>query len=237
MKTLNAFLPALLLAGACTEPIKSDEVATSEMVADLDVTCDGNASVATASFTYGSGLPVTYVQLGVSDTLTVTGGDLSKEMGEVVVQDLITYVASFDLIDADTLFSFSLERDLDGGAPDSSVTLPPPFEITAPATGSTFSRGNDDLVVTWTGDADADDALTLVADGDCVDSYEELLDADTGTATIPAGSLVSTTGHEAETCDVTVTIKRARLGTLDAGYGGGTIGSKQYRTVQVSGSP
>lgn len=237
MKMHTATLPALLLAGACTEPIKSDDVATSEMVADLDVTCDGNTSVATALFTYGSGLPVTYVQLGAADTLTATGGDLSKEMGELVVQDLISYVASFDLTEADTLFGFALERDLDGGALDSSVTLPPPFELTAPQEGSTFSRGNDDLVVSWTGDADPDDALTVVADGDCVDSYEDLLDADTGTLTIAAGTLISTTGDEAETCDLTVTIKRARLGSLDAAYGGGTIDSKQYRTVRVSTSP
>ncbi len=221
---------------ACTEPIKGDEVLTAEMVAGLDVTCDGGTSVATAAFTYGSGFPVTYVQLGETDILTAWGGDLSKEMGELVLDDLISYVASFELVDADTAFEFSLQREVDAGAPSSTVTLPPPFEISA-AEPSTFSRANDDLVLSWTGEGNVDDALTLVVDGDCIDSYQQLLTEDTGTVTIPAGTLVSTTGQEAESCEVTLWLKRQRSGLLDSAYAGGTITASQYRTTDVISDP
>lgn len=238
MGTRTHALPLVLLGAlGCTEPIKSDEVATSEMVAALDVTCDGNTSVATALFTYGSGFPVTYVQLTPEDTLTVSAAELSKEMGELVIDDLISYVASFDLIDADTAFTVSLERTLDGGAPASTVTLPPPFTLTSPTDELSFSRGTQDLLVSWEGEGNAEDALTLVIDGDCIESYEELLDADDGEATIPAGTLISVAGSETETCDVTVWLKRQRSGELDPGYAGGSITAKQYRTVEVASAP
>lgn len=221
---------------ACTEPVKGDDVLTSEMVATLDVTSDGGTSTATAAFTYGSGFPVTYVQLGVADTLTVTGGELEKSMGELVLDDLISYVASFDLIEVDTPFLFSLERELDAGALSSTATLPPPFEITS-AEPATFSRGAEDLTVTWTGEVNTADALTLVVDGDCIDSYEEALPQDLGTVTIPAGNLVSTTGQEAESCEITVWLKRQRNGELDAAFAGGTIAASQYRTTDVIADP
>lgn len=238
MTRLRSSIP-LLLAGlvGCTEPIKSSEVATSEMVAEMDVTCDGQTSVATALFTYGSGFPVTYVQLSYDDTLSAVAGGLSKEMSELVLDDLISYIASFELTEADTEFQITLERVLDEGAAGNTATLPPPFEITAPADAQSFSRGADDLTIAWEGAAADGDRTTLVIDGDCIDGYEELLSEDLGTVTIPAGDLVSSTGHETETCEVMVWVKRERSGELDPAFAGGTMSARQYRAVEILAEP
>lgn len=225
------------LAGvACTPPKSADEVATSEMVAYLDVTSDGATSVSTASFTYGSGVPVTYVQLGLDDTLTTTVGELTKEMGELVAGDLVSYVESFDVVEADAAFTVSLTRIVDAGAPASVATLPPPFEITGSEPDQTFSRGAEDITLSWTGET-AGDRMTLTADGDCIDDYELSIDEDTGAVTVPAGSLPSTTGKEAEACEVTFWLKRDRSGELDPAFAGGTFSAKQYRTLTVYAEP
>lgn len=240
MHKLKFITLALLGATACTEPIKGEDVATSEMVAYLDVTSDGLTTVAGASFTLGAGVPVTYVQLGVGDTLSATAvgadGELSKEMGELIAGDLVSYLASFDVVEEDGMFTISLERDLDGGALSSVATLPPPFEITGTEPTQTWSRGSEDLTITWTGDA-ADDPMTLSADGDCIDDYELLLDEDIGAVTVAAGALPSTTGKEDQACEVTFRLKRQRSGEVDPAFAGGTFSSKQYRLVTVYAEP
>ena len=236
--TFSAML--LLGAVACTPPVKGDEVSTADMVAYMDVTSDGATSVSTASFTLGSGVPVTYVQLSVEDTLSTTAldsaGELSKEMGELIAGDLVSYLASFDVVEADAQFTVSLERTLDGGALASVATLPPPFEITGSEPAQDFSRGSDAITITWTGET-AGDPMTLSADGDCIDDYELLLDEDTGSVTVPAGTLPSTTGAEAQACEVTFWLKRNRSGEVDPAFAGGTFGSKQYRTITVYAEP
>lgn len=224
------------LLTACTPPKSADEVATADMVAYLDVTCDGETSVATASFTYGSGVPVTYVQLGLEDTLTATAADLTKEMGELVAGDLVSYVASFDVVEAESAFTISLERTTDESAPSSVATLPPPFEITGSEPDQTFSRGGEDITLSWSGET-ADDRMTLTADGDCIDDYEQSIDPDTGSVVVTAGSLPSTTGKEAEACEVTFWLKRDRSGEVDPTFAGGTYSAKQYRTLTVYAEP
>ena len=227
---------ALTLTAACTPPKSGDEVATSDMVAYLDVTSDGTTSTVTASFTYGSGVPVTYVQLGLEDTLTATVADLSKEMGELVAGDLVSYVVSFDDTAADTMFTVDLERGADTSAPASVATLPPPFDISGSEPDQTWSRGGEDITLSWAGDT-AGDRMTLTADGDCIDDYEQSIDEDTGSVVVTAGSLPSTTGKEAEACEVTFWLKRDRSGELDPAYAGGTFSAKQYRTITVYAEP
>lgn len=228
-------LSVALLAAGCTEPIKAGDVYTSEIAANMDVVCDGQHSVATTLLTVGGSEPATYIALDVDDTLTTTVGEESLEMSELTIGGIITYIAAFDVTAVDSSFTIAFDHPLDGGALNNTVTLPPPFDLTVADSVTSFSRSAEDLALVWTGDS-AGDPMHLHAAGDCIEDYDQDM-TDEGTATIPAGALVPVEGLELETCDVTVTVVRVRLGTVDSAWYGGDIEGDQQRAVTISGTP
>ena len=74
--------------------------------------------------------------------------------------------------EVDTEFAIAFLREVDEGAPSSVVSLPAKFEITEPASDTTFSRETDDITIAW----DVTDGAPMRADitGDCfyVDDIE-----------------------------------------------------------------
>lgn len=231
----QAILALLPLLSACTEPVKSTDITTDQMVATLSASCNGEDTTVAAFLTVGEELPITYVELDPVDTLTATAGEVTEEMEKLQVEEIISYLAFFYYAESEGEVTVSLLRDIDEGAPASLTTLPPNFEIVAPVEGSTFARATEDLVLTWQGDV-ATDPLHLHVTGDCVETYDMDID-DIGTLTLTAGTLASAAGAEANTCDITIQLQRTRDGAVDPGFAGGTFAAYQTRTVTISAGP
>ena len=137
-----------------------------------------------------------------------------------------------------TVYTISLKRPIGASAPDSSVTLPLNFSITAPQSDLSFSRSMDDIVVSW--DEIDDTASTNVRVSlNCTDSFitgfNEILTVDTGTITIPADTF--TTPPDGN-CTLRIIIDRYQTGTIDPHYAPGSkITSHQKRYVDVASVP
>jgi hypothetical protein len=153
----------------------------------------------------------------------------------------VTYQASFSSLDTGgTAYTIALVRTTDVSAPMSTCTMPEKFTITAPASSGTFSRGNDDIVVTYSGSG-TQDPMTWSAGGDCVRGMVGgSVSNDSGAFTISKGALVPTnpSPQAPTTCVAHVTLTRQRIGQLDSHYGsGGHITAEQVRTVTFNSTP
>ncbi len=237
--------PLLLLAAfpfflGC-EAVNSQDVLTSGVYADLDVTASGTGlSVVQAVLRVGGKHSNAYLSLSGDDTLTATSDGETRTLYEVSLGEYREYATDFQTDAADTAFQISFERTVDAGAPDSQLTLPAPFEVTAPASGSSFSRGTEDLQVEWS-DSGTSDAMRWEATGDCIEYASGNIDGDNGVQTLEAGTLESAWtedgADEPGDCTVTLTLWRSRNGTLDAGFGeGGEAKAHQVRTVELTSS-
>lgn len=130
-------------------------------------------------------------------------------------------------IDENTRFEFDLQRPVHADAPNSYGTLPAPMDILVPEPGQEYSIENDELAVAWTYPGTIDDMWLRVA-ADCQQpDGEDYWYLDEGfTVEIPgdpgafAVDLSDRFFHEGE-CQryaATVTLYRARAGTLDPAY-------------------
>ena len=235
-RNLIAALSLSAALAACTEPVKSGEVYTDEIDATFTVMCDGELSTISATLILEGGYPLTYVELEGDDSLTATAGGQSKELNTVTIGDSIVYTAALPVTEADEPFVLALERSIDGGAPDTTVSLPAPFSISSPQEGASFSRSGEELVINWDLANDGD-TMTVTVEGDCIEDWSESLSEDPGSLTIGAGELVALDGQEAETCDLTVGVSRMREGELDPAYAGGLIHAMQVRAVTLTAAP
>lgn len=227
-------LPVLV---AC-ESVESTDVLTSGIWAGYTVTSTGSGSTLTeASLKVGGDTSNTFVNLEEDDTLTVTAGGETKTLVEKNLGDIYWYDANFDTEAADTEFVFAFTRTVDDGAPASTVTLPGPFDITAPTTAFIVKRGVDALVVEWTPSA-TNDSMIVNVNGDCIEPVEEALSSDPGTYTFAAERIVTKEDKESESCEGSVSITRRRTGTLDAAFEeGGRIVAEQNRSVSIRLDP
>lgn len=256
------FSVALLGLVACDEVpiINSDTLGTGQIYVDMHVTTVGDGyAVVEMQMRKGSSTG-TYINLAGNDELVAStkvidekpsGGlfDALKEVSENSKQlkegsktvstiwgDLNIggpwYVTSFGGVKASTTFYVSLERDFDGGAKNSSVTLPPKVKITAPSSTDNFSRSIDGIPVTWEVStpqyAMAVRANVACVNGD-VDEWETTFTDDPGTATIPANTFGSLSGD----CSVRILVERTKQGTLNSKFAGGQIRSHSQSSVIV----
>lgn len=241
MRKLVLPMGLLALSAIGCQPADSSDVATHGIYADISVTAgDAGGSDVYTSLRVGGPLSNTYLELTGGDQLiayTGSGFGISTSMNETNTLGLISYHANFPGQVADTPFKVSFLRDTEVSAPDTEMTLPAPFTITAPATNTTFSRASDPITVTWSGSGQPD-PMTYSIIGGCIQSqFNDTISSDSGTLTIPAGTiLASTTGGG--TCAVSIGILRARNGSLDPAYGeGGTARAYQNRNVTINSAP
>lgn len=192
-----------------------------------------------------------YSQLDVSSDLFSSVEALSKEHKsmdkvsqywvDVLGLDIIElpahwYKAEFtDAVNQNERVYVSLYRDDHTDAEDSYVDLPAPYNITAPvaSNGALYSRSTDDIVLQWdssgTNAAVVIDVIASCENGDSDDW--QLNVTDTGTATIPSGTLSSLAGL----CSYVIRMKKITLGVFDAKFGaGGIIRGAQIRSVSVN---
>ncbi|MBS2027018.1 MAG: hypothetical protein JST54_03855 [Deltaproteobacteria bacterium] len=232
---------AMFFFAACTD-VSSTNIRTGGMTARIRVTAVGNGTTnASATINVGSSL-TDFVELQSTDTLKATVGTSSQVMAESKVLGAISYLTSFTGQDAaGTQYTIALQRGAsDTSAPSSTCTLPQPFTITAPASsGTNFSRGTQDITVTYTGSGQPE-PLAWTATGDCIQAASASISADTGSFIITKGTLRaanSADGGSAESCQVTVSVTRDRAGTLDPAYGGGSTVCSQARTFTITSAP
>jgi hypothetical protein len=238
---MNRTLALVAVAGALAVQIGCDDVSSSDLLtsgmwADVSVVAegDGNSEV-TAILRAGGALSTTFVELGPDDHLVATLGEESQELGQVSLGNIHSYVTTFDADAEDVDYLVAFERLVDAGAPDTTVSLPAPFAIDAPAV-ETFARGADALTVTWT-PSGGSETMAISFDGECIAPYIGELSGDPGTYTLPAGTLQDISETPAN-CPVNVKVERIRSGDLDPAYGeGGTALGVQRRTIQVQSTP
>lgn len=225
------------LAG-CAEDVDSDDVATDAIYANIwvEASGDGNSRAYTALRVGGSSSN-TFLELTDYDALMTFVNDTSKGMAESESALGTTYSATFPYEAEDTPFRVAFLRTPppDGecagkSAPNSTVTLPRPFSITAPAPSTSVSRGAG-FTFTWNNSGESD-PLSYRVSGTCIQDYSESISSDSGSYTIPAGSIMVVGTDQTVSCAATLTLSRTRAGSLDPNYGeGGVISARQYRTL------
>jgi hypothetical protein len=228
-----------LAAAACVAPlvaceaVDSSSVLTDGMWAEMTAVSDGDNTTATATLKVGGPASNTFVELVGDDSLTVAiDGAEPTELDANNLGDWFWYDTTTDLVAAGTSFDFAFLRSVDEGAPSTTCSLPSPFEISAPAEDTEFSRANDAMTVTW--DGNTSDSMEVIVSSDCfVDLYIDV-EGDPGTVVVEAGSYDVYEDDEAENCPATVTVKRIAAGTVDTGFGeGGESYGVQVRSVDV----
>lgn len=238
MSRIGLFLLSSLLLAAC-EDVGSGDILTSGIYADLSVTATGDGtSIVSAKLKSGGPNSNTYVELEGNDVLTATANGETKTMEDEYLvdadQNFHRYVASFDTEAADTSFVVSFAREIDDGAPQSTITLPAPFEVDEPA--SSFQRSTA-ATIAWS-PSGTSDHMRLTASGTCIYSYSIDISGDPGTYTLEGGTLEAVDDDEQQSCKVTYTLDRWREGSVDPGFGeGGTALGHQLRSVVVETLP
>jgi len=238
--TLTSLLAFGAFGLAC-EQVDSADIKTSGVYANIVAEADGGGSTkVTTSLRVGGVLSNTFLELGPDESIVATSGTDEKTLSRKSLLGAISYVGTFTGDQADKDFKVAWNRG-DGfvSAPSTQLSLPAGFDLTAPVGGATFSRANDDLVVTWAPASTSDELLWEVITSTCArEMKSNTITGDPGTFTIAAGTLTSIQGHETETCDTTLLLIRRRLGELDPAYGeGGWVVGRQVRTVTFSSAP
>jgi len=239
MKSLTFASLATLGASlaACTT-VESDNILTSGMYADIAARASGDGTTRVSATLYlGNPINLDFIDLTGSDELDAIHDGQTKVMSETIILNVVSHAATFQADAEDDEFIVDFVRDVDPGAPDSVVTLPAPFEIDPTATSA--SRA-DDLTLTWS--PASPDPMRWSASGNCIDTASGSIDTDTGGMAMTAGTLVKRTPAQGEvvpdSCQVTVTVSRSRLGDLDPHYGeGGTIVGEQTRSFSFTSTP
>jgi hypothetical protein len=227
-------LAALALSACSTETISSSDIKTHGIYAAMDVTATSQAFVdVRVELKSGGDDSNVYVTLDNGDKLIGTGGTETKNL---LVHSQGVYKANFSQGAANTEYKIDFQRPDDTSAPNSTGTLPGPFEIDALPT-NTPSRASDDLEIKWTPEA-ASHEVRIEIDGDCIFSWEKRnITADPGAYTVPKGALQSTGGSNPTTCELHVRVIKIRSGSLDPAFGGGYVHLAQIRDAKFNSAP
>jgi hypothetical protein len=203
-----------LLAVACSKETTSSKniktagiAALTDVYADTDTTATVHVELKVAGSSSNA-----YVNLEGGDKLVASAGDQTKELE--MTDEAGKYEARFSGVGADTLFSLVLERPDDTTASDNSGTLPAPFTLDKPT--DDLSRKNDDLEVTWA-PSGSNDGMDFEFDGTCIFRHTES-PSDSGSVTLPKGTLDSTGADKPEACKITLDAQRSRSGTADSAF-------------------
>jgi hypothetical protein len=228
----SILLIAMASAGCGVE--SSSSLLTSGMSAEMTAqsTGDGTAQV-TAELYDGEPIQLIFVELGSGDTLIAHHGSESQTMDKLQLLTIVEYSASFDDVADGDSFSVELQRTVDAGAPSSTMTLPPSFDLDPVA--ETASRATD-LAVSWS--PTSSELMGWQVSGACLETTEGSFAGDTGAGTIPAGMIQLAQGETTTSCQATVAISRTLAGALDAHFGdGGGADGMQVRTATFTTTP
>lgn len=230
----------LILAGCST--VQSKDVRTSGITATYVVTLPETTEVADVSASYRVGT-LTFIELGDGESVTTSGGGKEVKLKHHKSVGVTDYDGQLDgVVAAGTEITFDLTRGkADGSAPKSTVKLPERVKLTAPQTGTTYSR-RAALPVRF--DSGPSDLPSLVSwAGDCIQAGSLQLEAGRTSVSIPPGSIHPVTGTPTPgrkpptTCDVTLSLTRRTAGTLDPAFKDGSITAQSESTRQITSAP
>ena len=234
----------LLTVLAACQTVGSAGVDTDNIYPTIEARSDGTTTDVSATFRQDSLTSLVFIELTEGDfaeaIMRAPGSttDEVKAMSHLTIAGLTSYYTSFTASAEGTKFTVNLDRAGSGktSAPDSFGTLPLAFSATLTG-GPDFQRGVDAITIDWAPSGEAE-PLTYSAMGDCIDNLSDVpITGDSGSVTITSGALVASSGAEANTCEVTVRIRRVRSGAIDAAYGGGVFRGVQYDEVVFNSTP
>lgn len=231
----------------CAE-VDSEFIRTAGFNVDATVTTEGDvASI--------------LVRLKVSDDFTaddivLTSGDqLSANLtGRNIELPRLNdaYRGSFNPAAGGDELTLSLSRPNDIDAPNSRVTLPLDFDISAPAFSTSFAAG-ESITVVWS-PGDRGSTMTLSYSAGCIliegsDSFHGGRVGrtfnnipDTGTHTVAVNAILNAFNDQDELvrgipCPLEITLRRERSGALDPAFQSGSIDASRTKTVLVTATP
>jgi hypothetical protein len=228
-----AVLPVALLALACTESVESTDVKTTGIYPEIEVVATGNGdSKVTVKLKVGGDDSNTFLDLTGDDTLEATADGETKTLD----QSGNSYSASFGVDAEGTEFTIAFLRGEDeDSAPESTVIMPAPFELTLGATEA--SRSDDALEYTWDPPADGGD-MEWQLDGECVRLGLDGSTPDDGANELAAGKIETSDSDKEESCTVELELTRAQGGDIDAAFTeGGSIVAKHVRSDSFTSTP
>lgn len=224
-----------LLASGCAKTESSD-LLTSGIYASLSAHSTGTGTTTVFATLYvGTPSNLNFVELTGSDQLVASYGGQRKVMNQTELLNIVSHSAEFPTDAEGATFSIALEREVDAGAPMSTVTLPAKFTLSP--VPSTYSRATA-MTLTWS-PSGGSGTMGWSATGPCIGNAQGVIAGDPGTVTIPAGTMVKRDGQDvADSCMVSITLTRSRTGALDSHYGkGGSVAGNQDRTASLMSTP
>lgn len=214
----------------------SDSILTSGIYASLGATALGDGQTYVHGTLYlGDPIHLDFVDLVGDDQLVATHDGQDKVMSESQLFGTVAYRAVYDGDETDSEYQIALLRSVDDGAPSSTCTLPPPFELLTEA-DIEVSRAAG-FTIEWD-QAGSDDRMTWELHGDCIRRTSDPIVGDTGSHVVAPGLVLPAGATSDESCEVTLELRRSRDGNLDSGYGeGGSIRGNQLRTITLTSVP
>ncbi|HEY4219966.1 MAG TPA: hypothetical protein VGO62_01460, partial [Myxococcota bacterium] len=226
MKARVLVVTGLLSAVVGCTSVDSADIKTHGIQPGMTVTSSAGATTSHVSVAFHVGDSIdTFVTLQDDESVTASVGTTPVKLAHSEILGFTSYDGDLPTNAAGTTVTIALSRPTDTSAPSSSVTMTDQLTLTSPTggAGANVSRANDDVTVAWTSDTSAD-GVTVLAQGDCIDTFSTSVAPPNTSAIISKGTLKKKTGDNiADTCAVTFAAERSRSGTVDAAYGGGSI--------------
>ena len=245
-------IPALALSLAaisgCAE-VDSADIKTSGIYSEMSVSAEDDSTTVFVRLRTGRPLDADTIILSEGDQLSAT---MAGAVTSLLKNESDAYEGSFSAAPAGAEVKVALSRAQDPGAPDSVVTLPESFEITAPDFAETFNAG-ESITVAWSpaspsGSIDVTyrincrvfDDNGLPSGANYGRSYKT---DDSGTHTAQINDVLNVLGNQDDlesgiSCPLEVTVTRTNEGTLDAALTkGGDIKATREKSVVVNVIP
>lgn len=234
-KHLITSIVGLALAACSSETTTSDNVDTAGIWAGLELVTSGVNTGVTAEFNVG-GRNGTNLILSSGDRVVVYAGNQSVQLEQDSDFLDIDYEGTIPIASDNAEFRVALERSSATSANNSTVRLPPNFEIFTPQAFSHFSEVAL-LDVTW-GPSNPGSTVEIHASATCPNpqdntqnlSFSEVVNTeDDGSYSSNILSQLTDADTDAG-CDLSITIERVNSGDLDPAFTeGGYIRAIQRR--------
>lgn len=221
-------LPVLLLQFACQD-VESKSIYTQAMEAEYTVQITGDTALVSASLSLSDETPKTFVELSGNDSLSALIGDTSHTLvheGQLIQH---AYSQSIDLEGA-TDISIAFYREHGEDAIDSSIVIPPEFQLDSPVKNQLVPIG-DELEVLWS-DTGAEGVLGLWVSGDCFMDYDREINTLQGNHIIQTSELTFFDGDNSA-CNAELTIEYRSSGTLDPMFSGGSYTATRVQQTNI----
>jgi hypothetical protein len=243
---------SVLFINGCTE-VDSADLKTHGFYADYSARDSGSSVTITASFSTGPHSSDT-IKLSYGDNVAATLGGVAR--GMIESKDIFgkyNYTATFNTSGAEQLVTINFERLNDISAPDSTVTLPAAFSLSAPASGTVYTKTNNSAIdVVWA-PSSSTVSMFVAFDGNCMTptgatsfSSGYRVDPDTGSYSITVNQLLqdfitneSTPPASITSCNsVDIRLSRSVNGVVDTSFGqGGRFIGDQHRSTYIRINP